>query len=137
MLGGGNDKLYGILCDRLGHPEWKTDPRFESNNMRVKNREAVDGVIEQETMKRTTQEWLEILEGSGMPYSAINDIQGTLNHSHGKSSSRCVLLYIYIYIKLPTSPLTLNCSPRTRDGSGGRASRVWSNQTRQYPHQIL
>ena len=85
MLGGGNDKLYGVLCDRLGHPEWKSDPRFESNNMRVKNRQELDGLIEQVTMQKTTQKWLEILEGSGMPYSAINDIQGTLNHSHGKS----------------------------------------------------
>jgi succinate--hydroxymethylglutarate CoA-transferase len=85
MLGGGNDRLYGVLCDRLGHPEWKFDPRFLTNNLRVKNREALDGVIEETTMQKTTQEWLEILEGSGMPYSAINDIQGTLNHSHGMS----------------------------------------------------
>jgi succinate---hydroxymethylglutarate CoA-transferase len=42
-------------------------------------------MIEAETQKRTTQEWLDILEGSGMPYAAINDIQTTLNHSHGWS----------------------------------------------------
>ncbi|KAL1958214.1 hypothetical protein VTO42DRAFT_4722 [Malbranchea cinnamomea] len=81
MLGGGNDKLYGVLCDRLGHPEWKTDPRFLTNNLRVKHRAEIDSMIEEVTKTKTTQEWLEIFEGSGMPYSAINDIQGTLNHS--------------------------------------------------------
>jgi succinate--hydroxymethylglutarate CoA-transferase len=33
--------------------------------------------------KKTTKEWLDIFEGSGMPYAAVNDIQGTINHEHG------------------------------------------------------
>ncbi|WEW55021.1 CoA-transferase family III protein [Emydomyces testavorans] len=82
LLGGGNDKLFGILCERLGHPEWTTDARFVTNNLRVKHREELDGLIEDTLKQKTTQEWLETLEGSGMPYSAVNDIQGTLNHSH-------------------------------------------------------
>ncbi|KAG5287510.1 CAIB/BAIF family enzyme [Histoplasma capsulatum G186AR] len=82
LLGGGNDKLFGLLCDGLGQPEWKVDERFVSNNLRVKNREVLDKMIENKTKQKTTQEWLEIFEGSGMPYSAINDIQGTLNNPH-------------------------------------------------------
>ncbi|KKZ62567.1 hypothetical protein EMCG_02974 [[Emmonsia] crescens] len=82
LFGGGNDKLFGVLCDRLGQPEWKVDERFVNNNLRVKNRDTLDKMIEDKTKEKTTQEWLEVLEGSGMPYSAINDIQGTLNHSH-------------------------------------------------------
>lgn len=83
LFGGGNDKLFGVLSDRLGYPEWKTDARFATNSDRVKHRAEIDGLIETTTQKKTTQEWLEIFEGSGMPYAAINDIQGTLNHSHG------------------------------------------------------
>lgn len=41
-------------------------------------------MIEEITKQKTTQEWLEIFEGSGMPYAAVNDIQGTLNHKHGE-----------------------------------------------------
>lgn len=88
LFGGGNDKLFGVLCDKLGFPEWKTDSRFATNSERVKNRSEIDGLIEGTTKQKTTQEWLEIFEGSGMPYAAVNDIQGTLNHSHGKSISR-------------------------------------------------
>ena len=54
-----------------------------TNAVRVKNRDVLENLIETETMKRSTQEWLEILDGCGMPYAAINDIQGTLNHEHG------------------------------------------------------
>ena len=84
LFGGGNDKLFGVLSDRLGYPEWKTDARFATNSNRVKHRAEIDGLIEATTQKKTTQEWLEIFEGSGMPYAAINDVQGTLNHSHGE-----------------------------------------------------
>ncbi|KAF2458016.1 formyl-coenzyme A transferase [Lineolata rhizophorae] len=82
LLGGGNDRLYGVLCGRLGKPEWATDDRFVTNALRVKNRNLLEEMIERETRKRTTNEWLQILEGCGMPYAAINDIQGTLNHEH-------------------------------------------------------
>lgn len=85
LFGGGNDRLFGVLCDRLGFPEWKTDARFITNRDRVKHRHDIDGMIEDITKTKTTQEWLEIFEGSGMPYAAVNDIQGTLNHSHGES----------------------------------------------------
>jgi succinate---hydroxymethylglutarate CoA-transferase len=72
------------LCQRLGKSEWIKNERYITNNVRVKNREELEMMIEEETKKKTTQEWLDILEGSGMPYAAINDIQTTLNHNHGK-----------------------------------------------------
>ena len=53
------------------------------NSNRVENRVELDGMIEEITRTKTTQEWLELFEGSGMPYAAVNDIQGTLNHEHG------------------------------------------------------
>lgn len=83
LLGGGNDRLFGVLCDRIGRPEWAKDERFHTNSARVKNRETLEAMIESETMKKTTAEWLQVLDESGMPYAAVNDIQGTLNHEHG------------------------------------------------------
>jgi succinate--hydroxymethylglutarate CoA-transferase len=82
LLGGGNDRLYGVLCNKLGKPEWITDSRFVTNAVRVQHRDTLEDLIENETRQKTTQEWLEILEGCGMPYAAINDVQGTLNHEH-------------------------------------------------------
>jgi succinate--hydroxymethylglutarate CoA-transferase len=82
LFGCGNDRLFGIICERLGHPEWKTSPKFAINTSRVANRVELDNLIETITLTKTTQEWLDIFEGSGLPYSAVNDIQGTLNHEH-------------------------------------------------------
>lgn len=82
LLGGGNDRLYGVLCTKLGKPEWITDERFVTNAVRVQHRDTLEELIERETRQKSTQEWLEILEGCGMPYAAINDVQGTLEHEH-------------------------------------------------------
>ncbi|RPA92643.1 CoA-transferase family III [Choiromyces venosus 120613-1] len=82
LLGGGNDRLYAILCQRIGRPEWITDPRFVTNEERVKNRKILVAMIAEITRSKTTQEWLEIFDSSRMPYAAVNDIQATLSHSH-------------------------------------------------------
>lgn len=83
FIGGANDRLFGILCEKLGQPSWAQDPRFATNNARVQNRSILEPLIEAETRKRTTQEWLQIFEGSGMPYAAVNDVMDTLNHEQG------------------------------------------------------
>lgn len=84
LLGGGNDRLFGVLCEKLDKPEWINDERFMTNGARVENREILEAMIEAETKKRTTKDWLDVLDGSGMPYAAVNDIQGTLSHEHGE-----------------------------------------------------
>lgn len=84
LLGGGNDRLYGILCDKINKSEWIEDERFVTNAQRVKNRLLLEEMIEAETRQKSTSEWLNILDGSGMPYAAINDVHDTLNHEHGR-----------------------------------------------------
>lgn len=94
------------MCEKLEVPNLPEDPRFVSNNVRVKNREILEAMIENVTKTKTTQEWLDIFEGSGVPYAAINDIQTTLHHAHGKQLS-------IDYGLSPSPPLTIlnSCCP--------------------------
>ena len=55
LLGGGNDKLYAILCQRIGRPEWITDPRFVTNEERVRNRKILVPMMAEITRSKTTQ----------------------------------------------------------------------------------
>jgi succinate--hydroxymethylglutarate CoA-transferase len=82
MIGGGNDRLFGIMCDKLSKPEWTTDPKFQTNHVRVANRKELESLIEKVIQTKSTKEWLHIFEGSGMPYAAINDVKDTLEHEH-------------------------------------------------------
>ena len=84
LIGGGNDRLFGIMCQRLQKIEWASDERFKTNAVRVKNRNELERLIEAETRKKPTEEWLKVFEGSGMPYAAINDVKQTLEHEHSK-----------------------------------------------------
>ncbi|OQO10498.1 hypothetical protein B0A48_03795 [Cryoendolithus antarcticus] len=82
MLGGGNDRLFGILCEKIGKAEWSTDERYRTNADRVKHRDELEEKIEAVTRTKTTAEWEAVLDGSGMPYARINDVKGTLEHEH-------------------------------------------------------
>lgn len=90
MLGGGNDRLFGILCDGLERPEWKTSPKFNTNEHRVAHRDELEDAIEVITKEKTTKEWLDIFENSGLPYAAVNDVQNSLNHSHVQARNMVV-----------------------------------------------
>ncbi|KFA78160.1 hypothetical protein S40288_01361 [Stachybotrys chartarum IBT 40288] len=82
LFGGGNDRLFGILAAGLGQPQWTKDPKFRTNADRVANRQELEDMIEVLSQQKTTAEWLEVFEGKGMPYAAVNDVQQTLNHEH-------------------------------------------------------
>lgn len=90
MLGGGNDRLFGVLCERIGKAEWAEDPRYKTNADRVKHRDELEEKIEAITKTKTVDEWCQILDGSGMPYAQINDVKGTLEHEHGKFPSHAL-----------------------------------------------
>ncbi|CEL09034.1 Putative Succinyl-CoA:3-ketoacid-coenzyme A transferase 1, mitochondrial [Aspergillus calidoustus] len=82
FVGGANDRLFGILCERLGKKEWASDARFKSNSDRVANRTVLEALIEAETRRLDTAEWQQRFEGSGLPFAVVNDVKGTMEHEH-------------------------------------------------------
>lgn len=80
VIGGGNDNLFGHVCDAVGAPEWKTDERFLTNALRVKNRDVLIPLLTEITKQKTSEEWLQVFEGRPFPYAAVNDVLTTLNH---------------------------------------------------------
>lgn len=82
MIGAANDRLFGILCDTLGQSEWSQDKRFSTNASRVANREILEKQISDITITKTTDDWLDIFEGTGLPYAKVNDVKETLEHEH-------------------------------------------------------
>ncbi len=70
----GNDNLFRKFCDAAGHPELAADPRFATNGKRVENRGEITRLIQEIFAKKTTVEWLALLEAAGVPNGPINDI---------------------------------------------------------------
>ena len=86
-----------------------------TNADRVANRVELEAKIEAITKQKTTQEWLDVFEGKGMPYAAINDVQGTLNHEHTKARNMVVELDHQECgpIKMVNTPIKLSETPPT------------------------
>ncbi len=55
-------KRWPALCGALGHPELATDPRFDSNEKRVRARPELRAVLEPLFGTRTTAEWIAVLD---------------------------------------------------------------------------
>jgi len=70
----GNDNLFRKFCGAAGHPELATDPRFATNGKRVENRAEMTRLIQNIFGKKTTAEWLALLEAAGVPNGPINNI---------------------------------------------------------------
>ena len=70
----GNDNLFRKFCDAAGCPELAQDPRFVTNGKRVENRAELTCLIQQIFGRKTTAEWLALLEAAGVPNGPINNI---------------------------------------------------------------
>src|SRR5688572_31253595 len=62
----GNDNLFRKFCEAAGCPELATDPRFATNGKRVENRAEITRLINAVMRRKTTAEWLEVLEAAGV-----------------------------------------------------------------------
>ena len=74
VISAGTNKIYRTLCEALGCPELGNDPRFRTNQERVQNRQALVDLLSEVTRRRPTNEWLALLEASGVPCAPVNDL---------------------------------------------------------------
>ncbi|MGZ5274959.1 MAG: CaiB/BaiF CoA transferase family protein [Caldimonas sp.] len=74
ILAIGNDGQFAKLCQAIGRPEWATDARFQTGPARVENRQLLVPMLRVETARRTTHEWIVLLEAAGVPCGPINNI---------------------------------------------------------------
>ena len=78
MIGISNDRLFRRLCSALGHEEWLTDQRFESNAARVRNRNELVPILEAIFLEKPRAEWMTILDGVDVPNSPVLEINEAL-----------------------------------------------------------
>ena len=69
-----------MLCKHIGKPALAEDERFETNEKRVENRNELSAILNELFTERTTDEWIEAFEGSGLPYAPINTMLRVFDH---------------------------------------------------------
>jgi len=80
IIAAGNDSLWSKLCSIMGIEEYVEDPRFITNDKRINNLDELIGILSEVTKTKTTAQWLDILDKSGVPASEINTIDKVLNN---------------------------------------------------------
>ena len=79
------DHHYEALCDILGLPELKTDPRFNSREIRIKNEKELMALIRAEFVKQPSEHWAKLLTDAGVMNSIVQDHGDFMNHEHTKA----------------------------------------------------
>lgn len=70
----GSGKLFERLCQALDMPEVAKHPDYAGHNQRAKNRVALNAEIARRTSKRTSAEWIEMLNKAGVHCGPIYSI---------------------------------------------------------------
>ena len=74
LIAGGNDRLFGILCNILGLEALVEDPKYSTNEARVENKDTLIPAIQDALMKKPRDTWLDSLRGSGFPCAPVYTI---------------------------------------------------------------
>ena len=82
VVAAGNDGLWLKLCDAVDRPDLNQDPRFDSNDARTQNHEALEQELNRALQDRATAHWLARLEEAGIPCAPIRNIADVVADPH-------------------------------------------------------
>ena len=73
-VGASNQNTWLKLIKALNKEELQKDGRFDNNDNRMKNLNDLVNVIQEELMKKKSEEWIKIFDKEGLPCGPINSI---------------------------------------------------------------
>jgi crotonobetainyl-CoA:carnitine CoA-transferase CaiB-like acyl-CoA transferase len=79
-IGGANQANWERITEVVGHPEWKGDPRFETNSDRMEHLTELADMMNAVLVTRSKREWLEAFDAAGVPVGLVNTIGEALSH---------------------------------------------------------
>ncbi len=108
-------RLCRVVLER---PELVDDPRFASNEGRVRARETLEPLIEAELGRRTVAEVRDRLVAADVPFGDVNDVDGLLRHPQLEARGR------WQDVDTPDGPVRLARPPFVAGGAPPRRSAV-------------
>ena len=82
VIAAGNDELWRKLCETLDAPELVDDPRFKTNPDRTGNHAELEEELLLRLHTMSSAEWLERLEGAGVPCAPVRDMSEVAADAH-------------------------------------------------------
>ncbi|XP_044149639.1 succinate--hydroxymethylglutarate CoA-transferase isoform X2 [Bufo gargarizans] len=107
VIGAGNDQQFSTVCRITDLSELINDPRFKTNKLRVQHRKELLQVLTSRFSEKTTAEWLELFEGSGIPYGPINSIKQVFSEPQEIGSTAFCPLVVSWVLSTPSMDLSI------------------------------
>ena len=89
-IGGANQANWERIADVLGHPEWRSDPRFADNSMRMRHLDELVAQMNAVLATRTKAEWIAAFDAAGVPAGPVNTIGEALAHPQTRARGMIV-----------------------------------------------
>ena len=80
VVAANSDQQYRILCEKVERTELIIDERFKTNALRVQHRTEIDQILADIFVSKSSDDWLQIFDGSGLAYGPVNTIQRAFEH---------------------------------------------------------
>jgi crotonobetainyl-CoA:carnitine CoA-transferase CaiB-like acyl-CoA transferase len=84
------DGVFRRLCDAMGRPEWKTDPRYASHEARAAHQGDLDAAIAGWVRQLSAEELLEVLDRHGVPGGPVYTARDVLEDPHFRARGSLV-----------------------------------------------
>jgi CoA:oxalate CoA-transferase len=92
IIAAGNDGLWVKLTEALGHPELAQKPEYKTNPLRNQHQPQLKAELEAILSAATTEHWIGVLEGAGIPGGQVNNVEQAL--AHPQTAARNMLIEV-------------------------------------------
>lgn len=110
---------WHTVCDVLGKPEWKADPRFATVPSRSRHREVIRQLLEEILATRPRSEWIETFLRAGIPCGPVASVPEAAADAQVQARDMIVEVPHPHGGKIPMTGTPVKLSrtpPRVRDG---------------------
>jgi crotonobetainyl-CoA:carnitine CoA-transferase CaiB-like acyl-CoA transferase len=85
VIAAGNSALFKKLCMALQHVEWADDSRFNTNEARLRNKEALVALVQNEVVRHSVSHWMSSLEDIGVPCAPIQSVDQVMSSDQARA----------------------------------------------------
>jgi crotonobetainyl-CoA:carnitine CoA-transferase CaiB-like acyl-CoA transferase len=76
----GSEKLWAAFCAAIDRPDLEKHPDYETNALRIVNREALEKILAEIFAQRPVEEWIARLQAAGIPSSLVRNFAEVTEH---------------------------------------------------------
>jgi crotonobetainyl-CoA:carnitine CoA-transferase CaiB-like acyl-CoA transferase len=74
-----SDKLWRGFCEAIGRPDLLDHPEYNSNPLRVKNRDVLEPILEGIFLTKPAAHWVDVLSRAGVPATVVRNLKEVID----------------------------------------------------------